>query len=312
MGYAAVYLEAHVTGWVKNAWLPRSGSLVEFGTQEFNDDPARTREDIAGFLNFMAVPAADARRFAEGLDLPCATRLVYEKARITYVSLDVNALHGARYFDLNVHAVPTDLRARFDMVNNEGTIEHLSNPTNGFQVAHELARLGGVMRHSIPLSGWQTHGICYPTLKYYQILAAANAYEVLECCVELDRPTNEFLREFNNYMKRMFQVEQTPLLNDYLARKFRIERAPWTPAGDRPGQWRRDGRQRLEIAVSQSQPNRAMLPDVWLHIAFRKTSDRPFVVPIDQLEGDDDGNVFDRLVRNFDALAKRREEAAGR
>jgi hypothetical protein len=35
-------------------------------------------------------------------------------------------------------------------VNNEGTVEHFANPMNDFQVAHEIAKPGGVIRHNFP------------------------------------------------------------------------------------------------------------------------------------------------------------------
>src|SRR5262249_51059083 len=70
-------------------------------------------------------------------------------------------------------------------VNNEGTIEHLVNPINGFQVAHEMARVGGIIRHNGPLSGMREHGFMYPTAKFYAHMSGDNAYEVLRAAVRL-------------------------------------------------------------------------------------------------------------------------------
>src|ERR1041385_7963957 len=66
------------------------------------------------------------------------------------------------------------------MVNNEGTIEHLINPINGFQETHELLKPGGVARHSAPLSGCGEHGILHPTSGFYLAMVNENRYELLE------------------------------------------------------------------------------------------------------------------------------------
>jgi hypothetical protein len=83
------------------------------------------------------------------------------------------------FFDLNCFAPPAEWKTAFDLINNEGAIEHLINPINGFQVAHELLKVGGVAVHSIPLSGHTNHGLMYPTIKFYNRLLGANAYELL-------------------------------------------------------------------------------------------------------------------------------------
>jgi len=70
--------------------------------------------------------------------------------------------------------VPPDWVGAFDMANNEGTIEHLINPINGFQVAHELLKPGGVARHSMPLTGCWDHGLFHPTSSFYLAMLNQN------------------------------------------------------------------------------------------------------------------------------------------
>jgi SAM-dependent methyltransferase len=110
----------------------------------------------------------------------------YRALGVDYTSIDVDGQHGSTFFDLNTFALPPDWMGAFDMANNEGTIEHLINPINGFQVTHELLKPGGVARHSIPLSGHSEHGLLYPTRKFYDLLLRENGYEAIESRTEGD------------------------------------------------------------------------------------------------------------------------------
>lgn len=287
MGYAATYFRSHVTDWIRQDWLPKGGALAEFGAQELDGELPQAREDVSAFLTSLGEPSEQAEDFAASLFFPCPSKRVYEKAGIEYVSLDVNGFPGTTRFDLSTERVPAELLGHFDMVNDEGTIEHLSNPVNAFHVAHDLVKAGGVMRHSIPLSGWQTHGICYPSLKFYYILVASNRYDVLYARVELLRYEADFLTGFNNTMHCLWPGHATP----------------WQAEGG--SDWTKAIEQRSYV---ESPTGPVTVADLWLHIAFRKPSDRPFVAPVDHLEKDYDGVVYRQLVENYRALAAKRDE----
>jgi len=83
-------------------------------------------------------------------------------------------------------------RGAFDFVNNEGTIEHLVNPINGFQVAHELLKVEGIARHSIPLTGHRDHGLIYPTAKFYCCMLGDNQYELLRSEIQVGQSDLDF------------------------------------------------------------------------------------------------------------------------
>jgi len=57
---------------------------------------------------------------------------VYGALGHEYVAIDVQQARGVNFFDLNCFVAPNEWREVFDLVNNEGVIEHLINPTNGF------------------------------------------------------------------------------------------------------------------------------------------------------------------------------------
>jgi SAM-dependent methyltransferase len=176
MGYVVDYFPTHVARWLDAGWLFEGARLIEFGAQEFHCDFDAARKRTNAFLRDRgkAVPA----------DFSIAN--TYRALGVDYTSIDVDGQHGSTFFDLNTFAPPPDWMGAFDMVNNEGTIEHLINPINGFQVTHELLKPGGVARHSIPLSGHPEHGLLYPTPKFYDLLLWENGYEALDRRTEGD------------------------------------------------------------------------------------------------------------------------------
>jgi len=166
--------------------------VVDFGSQEFTGAQHECLKDVADFLRRMGKSDESTESFLKALPFPGGVRNVYDFVGIEYLSLDVDERFGAAYFDLNSYEPAPSLRGRFDLVNNEGTIEHLVNPINGFQVAHELVKVGGVIRHSMPLCGWQDHGVMYPTQKFYAQLVTENVYDILESVVEINSVTKDF------------------------------------------------------------------------------------------------------------------------
>jgi SAM-dependent methyltransferase len=178
VGYSAEYFSTHVARWLDERWLFPGARLLEFGAQEFYCDPQAAREHTRAFLLARGKSAAeiDAAIGRSG-KFPVAN--VHRALGIDYVAIDVDGAYGSTFFDLNTFAPPPAWVGAFDMVNNEGTIEHLINPINGFQVTHELLKPGGVARHSAPLTGWRDHGLFHPTSSFYFAMLNENRYELL-------------------------------------------------------------------------------------------------------------------------------------
>jgi SAM-dependent methyltransferase len=189
MGYSADYFPHRVARWLDSGYLFPGAHLIEFGAQEFYCDPHAAGQQTLEFLLARGVSQADAVAATAHLSIAAC----YRALGICCSSIDVDGSRGSAFFDLNTFAPPADWLGTFDMVNNGGTIEHLVNPMNGFQVAHELLKPGGVAHHSIPLTGWPEHGLFYPTSKFYDRLIWENAYEVLDRQVDPDGPVNQQL-----------------------------------------------------------------------------------------------------------------------
>jgi hypothetical protein len=192
MGYAADAFASSVANWLEKKWLPASGRIIEFGAQEFYCDQDEARSCTAKFLKSRGIDDETIRATLPA-DKPVSVAKIYRTLGIDYTAIDVDEAHGSLFYDLNTFAPPLSWREAFDFVNNEGTIEHLVNPINGFQVAHELLKVGGVAMHSIPLTGWRDHGIIYPTIKFYAYLIGSNRYEVLQSDIFIDQSELNFI-----------------------------------------------------------------------------------------------------------------------
>jgi hypothetical protein len=251
MGYSERTFPDLVAGWLDAGWLAPGRRLIDFGAQEFYSSPGPTRDALRAFLRGRGKPDGAIEAALGPAGVP-EVGAIYRLLGVDYVAIDVDRAHGAAYFDLNTFAPPAAWLGTFDFVNNEGTIEHLINPINGFHVAHELARPGAVIRHSIPLSGNQHHGFMYPTLKFFHRLIQANDYELLDGC-----------------------VSQTPTEDEVLPKGFRA-------IGDRSSSGR------------------------WLHLAYRRTLTRDFVVPYDHLQTPAVHMIAEDLRRQYREYSARR------
>jgi hypothetical protein len=80
----------------------------------------------------------------------------------------------------------------FDMVNNEGAIEHLVNPMNGLHVAHDLVKVGGVVHHSVSMHGHRKHGLFNATPKLWSELMLANRYQPLQAVIDFQEDDTSF------------------------------------------------------------------------------------------------------------------------
>jgi SAM-dependent methyltransferase len=177
MGYRENYFSQRVRQWQAAGWLPKGGRLIDFGAQAFSGEPASIKNDLAGLgINLDQPTVAEAYR-ALGID---------------YIAVDVDAAQGSLFFDLNIQAPPPEWIGAFDMVNDEGTIEHLANPMNALHVAHDLVKVGGVVHHSVPMLGHRKHGMFNPTPKMWSELMLANHYQPVQAFIDFQEDDVSF------------------------------------------------------------------------------------------------------------------------
>jgi hypothetical protein len=263
MGYTALYFQHAVQFWFDRGWLKPGQRLIDFGSQEFFADPVETTRAVTAFLGQHGVSADTIKA---PINRGGALKAIYAAVGIDYASIDVDGAHGSEFFDLNSFEAPPKWRNAFDFVNNEGTIEHLANPINGFHVAHDIAKVGGVIRHNFPLIGWYQHGFANLTTKFYAHLIGDNAYELLKVQATVTEPT-----PFND-----------PLFTTCSALTGSVD-SPTEPIPP------------------------PLVTNIWGELVYRKTVDRPFILPVDHVDGPNAQSVRRRLNENFHRIRLLRE-----
>jgi len=122
-----------------------------------------------------------------------------EKAGMTYLAFDIANGFRTQIFDLNQEALPQKHRGAFDVVLNFGTTEHVINQLNAFRIIHDAVKVGGVIVHQLPCSGYIDHGyFCY-TPRFFFDLAGHNEYEVVEFCYDGPRKGANIFGIVNDY-----------------------------------------------------------------------------------------------------------------
>jgi SAM-dependent methyltransferase len=170
---------------LESGLLPPGGSIVELGAQQIYCQGNETSvvEFIAccSALDPAVKPASvySRKEIARFADIGYLGELL-TACGFEYQSLDLINAYNTVLFDLNIHEVPEALRGRFDLVTNFGTTEHLINQALAMQTMHDLAKPGGIIYHDLPMSGYLTHGYFSYTPLFFQDLAAANDYKVVQ------------------------------------------------------------------------------------------------------------------------------------
>src|SRR6202048_342088 len=106
-------------------------------------------------------------------------RLLYEALGIKYGCVDVDGRVGSVVMDLNFDAVPDAHKAKYGLVTNFGTSEHILNQYNVFKAMHEFARRGSVFVHAVPFTVHLEHGFFNYQPNFFEALARYNSYETL-------------------------------------------------------------------------------------------------------------------------------------
>ena len=156
----------------KEKILHSGQSICELGAQELGDTAGYDTSALCTIFNRQSIPLT-------GSSLDFMSTLGF----VNYTSIDMSAQWGALRFDLNTVKHPHLGYKTFDVVTNLGTIEHVFNTANCFQLMHELTAVGGVMLHVGPVGsrqpGWDEHGFYLLSHNLFRDLARANKYDVL-------------------------------------------------------------------------------------------------------------------------------------
>lgn len=155
--------------------LPHGGSLLEIGEANWYGDinPNVLLDAFPEWQDDLraALCSGDGRQFAIAKTF---YKGLFAPSRI--VSVDMHGTDRAWKCDLNKPLPPL---GAFDVVMNHGTAEHIFNIAQVFASMHTACKVGGLMIHDSPFTGWLDHGFyCLQPTLFYD-LAAANGYEII-------------------------------------------------------------------------------------------------------------------------------------
>lgn len=146
--------------------LPKGGSLLEIGEANWYGDLDPANVGLSRQDDWFAI----VKEFYQQLFAP--TRIV---------SIDFNGTEAAWRCDLNAPLPPLGM---FDLIINHGTAEHVFDIAQVFRSIHDACKVGGLMVHESPFTGWLDHGFyCLQPTLFYD-LAAANGYDVVSVDIE--------------------------------------------------------------------------------------------------------------------------------
>ncbi len=159
-----------------------SGKILTLGRQDVRFD--RETLDHSAALHGVELSAVDSD---EPADKPEYASQAFLSDRTFFRALGFSELHqldaspyeGAdTIVDLNIRGVPAELRDRFDVIYNGGTLEHVFHLPNALENLHHLLTVDGRIIHAGPASNAIDHGFysCSPTL--FLDFYSANGYAV--------------------------------------------------------------------------------------------------------------------------------------
>ena len=159
------------------------GDVLMIGRQDLNVYPSKMRQVLSaeGLADNLFAPSAEDTGFAEPVFKSLGARNVS--------SLDASAFENAEFIhDLNV-PVGADLKQRFDLVYDGGTLEHVFNYPVALQNCMEMVREGGRFFTHTCANNWCGHGFYQfsPEL-FYNVFREENGFEIERMIIHVVGP----------------------------------------------------------------------------------------------------------------------------
>lgn len=166
--------------------------MLMIGRQHLNVYPAKMRQMLAeaGLPGELFAPDAPDTGFAEPLFRTLGAKNIY--------SLDASAFEGADFVhDMN-RPIGDELKQRFDLVFDGGTLEHVFNFPVALQNCMEMLRPGGSFITHTCANNWCGHGFYQfsPEL-FYNVFSADNGFEIERIILHVVGPYNHWYEVAN-------------------------------------------------------------------------------------------------------------------
>ena len=231
------------------------GDVLMLGRQDLNVYPARMREILAkhGFPTAAFAEGAPDTGFAEPVFKALGAKNVF--------SLDASNFEGAEFVhDLN-QPLPPELRERFDLVYDGGTLEHVFNFPVALKSCMEMLRPGGEIITHTGTNNWCGHGFYQfsPEL-YFRVFRPENGFEMKRMIAHCVGPYGRWyeVADPSAIRSRVEVITFTPLQLLVRARRTQavpiFQQAP--QQSDYTPRWHEDG----EAAAADSATNRYAPP----------------------------------------------------
>ena len=195
------------------------GDVLMIGRQDLNVYPAKMRRVLAKAglpVELFALGAPDTG-FAEPVFKSLGASRV--------ASLDASAFEGAEFvYDLN-RPIGTELKQRFDLVYDGGTLEHVFNFPVALQNCMEMVREGGRFITHTCANNWCGHGFYQfsPEL-FYNVFCEDNGFEIERMIVHIVGPYGRWYEVVNpqSIRSRVELFNSFPLQMLVQARRIKI------------------------------------------------------------------------------------------
>jgi hypothetical protein len=104
-----------------------------------------------------------------------------------HTSFDINGQDGTLQIDLG-EPIPSEYKAKFDIVTNFGTTEHVNRQSQCFKNIHKMLKVGGIVVHIVPSADGplKKHGVHQYTLEFFTDICRLFPYETIIPAAERD------------------------------------------------------------------------------------------------------------------------------
>jgi hypothetical protein len=156
--------------------VPFNGAVLDIGSQDIS---GATHDDLRPLLTKVhGGRAAEVLEERFNSDPPWKLADVFRDSICRYASVDLYPGDSIIQADLNTYVVPEEYRGVFDLVTNMGTTEHILDQVNAFRCMHDFAKVGALLSHHVPATGYYNHGLFNYHPLFFVFMARANGYEV--------------------------------------------------------------------------------------------------------------------------------------
>lgn len=157
----------------RDGLLHKGASIADIGTQNL----FCSAEQVVSFGNELGetLSLTEASALANGGLLGD----LLERVGFRYTAFDIFEGKNTIPLDLNTQTIAAAELARFDLVCNYGTTEHVINQMLAMRTIHDLAKPGGLIHHDLPMAGYLSHCYFRYNLGFFHDLAGANFYDLV-------------------------------------------------------------------------------------------------------------------------------------